>query len=75
MMKNTDKEMEQMSHYGITSEQKPLYRYKQYQYGKLQDAIDFAKIEEDQSKENFISGEKSNTPLTPNEKYKPSTLE
>ncbi|WP_196140929.1 hypothetical protein [Aliikangiella sp. G2MR2-5] len=42
-----------MKKYGITSEQKSIYRYKQYQYDVLQDAINYAKHEQVQSSLNL----------------------
>ncbi|MEE4244666.1 MAG: hypothetical protein V2I33_04600 [Kangiellaceae bacterium] len=44
-MKNTDQEITEMAHYGITCEQTPIYRYKQFKYEKLLDAINFAKLD------------------------------
>jgi len=73
MMKNTDKEVAQMAHYGITCEQTPVYRYKQYQYGKLQDAINFAKLDGDHGDANLSGG--NFTPLGNNEKSESSTHE
>ena len=48
MMKTTNDEMTMMERYGITCEQKSVYHYKKYQYGNLQDAINFAKLDDDQ---------------------------
>ena len=71
MMKNTDKEVAQMAHYGITCEQTPVYRYKQFQYGKLQDAINFAKLDWDHGDANLSGG--NFTPLGNNEESESST--
>ncbi len=54
-MKNTKKEVTDMSRYGITLEQRPIYRYKQYQYEKLQDAINFAKLDIEQYDATIVS--------------------
>ena len=37
----------QLESYGITSEETLVYRYKQYQYSRLQDAVNFASSDRD----------------------------
>lgn len=34
-----------MAHYGITCEQKLVYHYKQHRYQKIEDAINFARLD------------------------------
>lgn len=72
-MKHTDKEVAEMACYSIICEQKPVYRYKQYQYGKLQDAINFAKLDGGHGEANLSGG--NFTPLGNNEKSESSTHE
>jgi hypothetical protein len=49
MMKMTNDDVTMMERYGITCEQKSIYQYKKYQYGNLQDAINFAKLDDDRA--------------------------
>ncbi len=42
-MNKTDNEL--MVKYGITSKTKTIYSYKQHNYGRLKDAISYAKID------------------------------
>ncbi len=46
-MKTTKDDTSRMQRYGITCEVKSIYRYKQFQYDKLQDAINYAKLDDD----------------------------
>ena len=50
-----------MAEYGITSTVKKVYRYKDYRYDRLSDAISYARTD------NRISGEdvKQETPVSP----------
>lgn len=50
-MTSAKEEIALMAHYGITSEQKLVYHYKQHRYQKIDDAINFARI--DSSGANF----------------------
>ncbi|MGD8642473.1 MAG: hypothetical protein PVG89_17690 [Gammaproteobacteria bacterium] len=43
MMSEDDKAL--MAQYGITSEPKLVFCYKEHRYDKLQDAVNFAKLE------------------------------
>lgn len=49
MMNTTNDDVTMMERYGITCEQKSIYHYKKYQYGNLQDAINFAKLDGDRA--------------------------
>lgn len=53
----TEKDANLMAKYGITSEQKMVYHYKNHKYDKLEDAINYAKKVE--SKENDEESEPS----------------
>ncbi|WP_444993837.1 hypothetical protein [Aliikangiella sp. IMCC44359] len=50
-MKANDTSM--LKKYGITCEQKCIYKYKTYRYDKLQDAINFAKLDRELEDENL----------------------
>lgn len=41
----TEQQTELMTLYGITEEQKSVFIYKNYQYGRLEDALNYAKLE------------------------------
>ncbi len=43
-----------MERYGITSELNSIYRYRNHNFNKLQDAINFAKVYHEQAEENFV---------------------
>jgi hypothetical protein len=40
----TEDEIQWMNYYGITNEQKDIYRFRGIAYDRLQDAIDYAKV-------------------------------
>jgi hypothetical protein len=44
-MTTAKQEITLMARYGITCEQKLIYQYKRYRYNKLDDAINFAKLD------------------------------
>ena len=44
-----------MTQYDITSESKLTYRYKQYRYENLKDAVNFAKIDTEYTQEHSIN--------------------
>ncbi|TDF38253.1 hypothetical protein EYS14_11215 [Alteromonadaceae bacterium M269] len=44
-MTTAKEEITLMARYGITCEQKLIYQYKRYRYNKLDDAINFAKLD------------------------------
>ncbi len=46
-MNKTDKEL--MVEYGIICEQVSVYRYKKFQYNRLQDAVNYARLDLDQN--------------------------
>ena len=48
-----------MDHYGITSEQKTIYRFRGLAYDRLQDAINYAKIVTDRENSSEIHPRKS----------------
>jgi hypothetical protein len=50
-MISAKEELALMAYYGITSEQKVVYHYKQHRYQKIEDAINFARL--DSSKSNY----------------------
>ena len=49
MMNTTNDDETMMKRHGITCEQKSVYHYKKYQYGNLQDAINFAKLDDERA--------------------------
>jgi hypothetical protein len=55
----TDDEIRWMDHYGITSEQKTIYRLRGIAYDRLQDAINYAKIVTDRENSSEIHPKKS----------------
>ena len=55
----TDDEIRWMGHYGITSEQKNIYRFCGIAYDRLQDAINYAKIVTDRENSSEIHPKKS----------------
>ena len=55
----TDDEIRWMDHYGITSEQKNVYRFRRIAYDRLQDAINYAKIVTDRENSSEIHPKKS----------------
>ncbi|MCW8876910.1 MAG: hypothetical protein OQJ89_16590 [Kangiellaceae bacterium] len=66
MMKTNDKSM--IEKYGITCEQKSIYKYKAYRYDKLLDAINFAKLDHERGDDPpDILGGDSNAQLKQNE--------
>ena len=50
----TDDEMQWMDHYGITREQKDIFRFRGIAYDKLQDSINYAKIVTDRENSSEI---------------------
>ncbi|TDF42383.1 hypothetical protein EYS14_06065 [Alteromonadaceae bacterium M269] len=44
-MTTSNQEIMLMEYYGITSERRLVYRYKGYHYNKLDDAINFARLD------------------------------
>lgn len=44
-MTSAKEELALMAYYGITSEQKVVYHYKQHRYQKIEDAINFARLD------------------------------
>ncbi|NMP17357.1 hypothetical protein [Thalassotalea sp. Y01] len=67
MMKND--EISKMKKYGITCEQINNYHYKQYQYGKLEDAINYVRVDQAISDVNFALSGEERTPLSQSGKY------
>lgn len=55
----TDDEIRWMAHFGITSEQKEIYRFRGKAYDRLQDAINYAKIVTDRENSAEIHSRKS----------------
>ena len=55
----TDDKIRWMDHYGITSEQKNIYRFRGIAYDRLQDAINYAKIVTDRENSPEIHPKKS----------------
>jgi hypothetical protein len=55
----TEDESRWMNYYGVTSEQKTIYRYRGIAYDRLQDAIDYAKIVTDRENSSEIHAKKS----------------
>ncbi|WP_455204067.1 hypothetical protein [Kaarinaea lacus] len=51
-MSNEDKAL--MEQFGITTESKTIYRYKEHRYENLKDALNFAKKETSQNMENGL---------------------
>ncbi|MCL6417266.1 hypothetical protein MIB92_16520 [Aestuariirhabdus sp. Z084] len=62
MMKNDY--LAKMKKYDITCEQVNIYHYKQYQYGKLEDAINYARRDQSNPDFNFALNGKERTPLS-----------
>lgn len=52
-----------MQRYGITCEQIVIYSYKHYHYDKLEDAINFAKLEHERANSKHQSRQEQNTSL------------
>lgn len=48
-MTSAKEEIALMAQYGITSEQKLVYHYKQHRYQKVEDAINFARLDSSDS--------------------------
>jgi hypothetical protein len=55
----TDEETRWMDHYGITSEQKNIFRFRGIAYDRLQDAINYAKTVTDRENSSEIHPKKS----------------
>lgn len=52
-----------MQRYGISYEQRVTYSYKHYHYDKLEDAINFAKLEHERADSKHKSKQELNTSL------------
>lgn len=52
-MATAKQEITLMARYGITCEQKLIYQYKRYRYNKLDDVINFAKLDSNHADHNF----------------------
>ena len=55
----TQDENQNMNHYGITSEQRTIYRFRGIAYDRLQDAINYAKIVTDRESSSETHSRKS----------------
>ena len=55
----TEDDIQWMAHYGITSEQKEIYRFRGKVYDRLEDAINYAKIVTDREKLSEIQSSNS----------------
>ena len=55
----TEDEIQWMNYYGITNEQKDIYRFRGIAYDRLQDAINYAKIVTDRENSSEIHPKKS----------------
>ncbi|SMF48412.1 hypothetical protein SAMN02745866_03148 [Alteromonadaceae bacterium Bs31] len=62
-MKTSNYDRSMMERYGITCEQESLYYYKSFQYGNLQDAVNFAILEGDRKGKHFTNKHKSAAPV------------
>jgi hypothetical protein len=47
----TEEEQQQMTRYGITAEEKTVYRYRNYKYENLAEALNFARIDSERKNE------------------------
>ncbi|GAA4649619.1 hypothetical protein GCM10023116_18940 [Kistimonas scapharcae] len=61
-MKNDN--LAKMKKYDVTCEQVNIYHYKQYQYGELEDAINYARADQSNPDVNFLLNDEERTPLS-----------